>query len=331
MMALGSRALMRLVRTAWFPFAAVLGLLLFAPLIAQGQGVDTVVVRWTAPGDDGSLGTAANYDLRFSLSQINDSNFNSATPVNGLPAPRVAGSREQVTVRGLVRGTTYWFALKTRDDEGNLSPISNLVRWEWQLDTAPPGAPNGVNASRDGEDVRIRWNPSPEPDLLGYRVYRATSQSGPYVLASGGLITATEFLDTNVPDGTSTVWYQISAQDLNGNESARTFVSVNLNETNATTAGISVAECYPNPSNVYGPVNIPVTVPAGGLNDVAVENLDSGSRRVRRLEVGAMAAGTQDIVWDGKNDAGRMCAPGVYRGWVISGAERQSIRLVRVP
>ena len=141
MMALGSRALMRLVRTAWFPFAAVLGLLLFAPLIAQGQGVDTVVVRWTAPGDDGSLGTAANYDLRFSLSQINDSNFNSATPVNGLPAPRVAGSREQVTVRGLVRGTTYWFALKTRDDEGNLSPISNLVRWEWQLDTAPPGAP----------------------------------------------------------------------------------------------------------------------------------------------------------------------------------------------
>jgi FlgD Ig-like domain len=331
MMALGSRALLRLVRTAWFPFAAVLGLLLFAPLIAHGQGVDTVVVRWTAPGDDGSLGTAANYDLRFSLSQINDSNFNTATPVSGLSSPRVAGSREQITVRGLVRGTTYWFALKTRDDEGNLSSISNIVRWEWQLDTAPPGAPNGVNASRDGENVRIRWNPSPEPDLLGYRVYRATSQSGPYILASGGVITSTEFLDSNVPDGTATVWYQISAQDLNGNESARTFASVNLNETNATTAGISVAECYPNPSNVFASVNIPVTVPPGGLNDVSVEILDSGSRRVRRLDVGAMSAGTQDIVWDGKNDTGRMCAPGVYRGWVISGSERQSIRLVRVP
>ena len=104
-----------------------------------------------------------------------------------------------------------------------------------------------------------------------------------------------------------------------------------VNETNATTAGISVAESYPNPSSVYAPVNIPVTVPPGGLTDVSVEILDSGSRRVRRLEVGAMSAGTQDIVWDGKNDSGRVCAPGVYRGWVISGSERQSIRLVRVP
>ncbi len=326
-----SRAPMRSALLTWFPLAAVLGLPVFAPALAYGQGVDTVVVRWTAPGDDGSLGTATDYDLRYSLSQINDSNFNSATQVNGLPIPRVAGSREQVTVRGLVRGTTYWFALKTRDDDGNLSPISNIVRWEWQLDTAPPGAPNGVHATREGEDVRIRWNPSPEPDLLGYRVYRATSQSGPYILASGGLVTSTEFLDTGVPAGITTVWYQISAQDISGNESARTFTSVNLNETTGTTAGLEVDEAYPNPSSVFASVNLPVTVPPGGVSDVAVEIIDSGNRRVRRLDVGALPAGNRDIPWDGKNDAGRMCAPGVYRGWVISGSERQSIRLVRVP
>jgi len=326
-----SRFPMRAVRSTWFPCAAVLGLLVLAPVTAHSQGVDTVVVRWTAPGDDASIGTATGYDLRYSLSQINDANFNSATPVSSVPAPRVAGSREQVTVRGLVRGTTYWFAVKTRDDAGNVSSISNIVRWEWTLDTAPPGAPNGVNASREGENVRVRWSPSPEPDLLGYRVYRATSQSGPYTLASGGLITGTEFLDTGIPSGTTVVWYQISAQDIAGNESARTFVSVNLSGTTTTTAAFEVAEVYPNPSSVWGPVNVPVTVPPGGLTDVSVEILDSGNRRVRRIEVGTLSAGNQDIIWDGKNDVGRACAPGVYRGWVISGSDRQSIRLVRVP
>jgi flagellar hook assembly protein FlgD len=105
---------------------------------------------------------------------------------------------------------------------------------------------------------------------------------------------------------------------------------VNLSGTTATFAALSVEESYPNPSRVNSPVNIPVTAPTGA-SGVSVEILDSGNRRVRRMEVGDLAAGTQNIVWDGRNDAGRLCAPGVYRGWVISAQGRQSLRLVRVP
>jgi flagellar hook assembly protein FlgD len=62
---------------------------------------------------------------------------------------------------------------------------------------------------------------------------------------------------------------------------------------------------------------------------VTIEILDSGNRRVYREERDLI--GTTEIVWNGRNEAGRLCAPGVYRGWVIAGGERKSFRLVRVP
>ena len=69
-------------------------------------GVD---LTWTATGDDGNTGTAKTYDLRYSTSPIvyddGDATWNAATPVTGLPAPKVAGSAETFTVTGLTGGT----------------------------------------------------------------------------------------------------------------------------------------------------------------------------------------------------------------------------------
>ncbi|MFC0335641.1 hypothetical protein ACFOLF_21400 [Paenibacillus sepulcri] len=36
---------------------------------------------WTAPGDDGTTGTAASYDIRVSTAPITDANFASTIPV----------------------------------------------------------------------------------------------------------------------------------------------------------------------------------------------------------------------------------------------------------
>ena len=86
----------------------------------------SIVVSWTAPGDDGSSGTAATYDLRYSTSLITDGNFSSATQVSGEPTPSVAGSSESMTVTGLSASTLYYFALKTSDEVPNTSAISNV-------------------------------------------------------------------------------------------------------------------------------------------------------------------------------------------------------------
>ena len=85
-------------------------------------------LRWTAPGDDGSKGTAAGYDLRTASGAacpLTLARFADAKAVPGLPAPRAAGSAESFTVSGLLQKTRYCFALRSRDEAGNLSELSN--------------------------------------------------------------------------------------------------------------------------------------------------------------------------------------------------------------
>ncbi len=88
-------------------------------------GINDLDLYWTATGNDAHVGKAASYDLRISNNAIDDSNFNAATAVTGLPAPADAGSAEHVTVTGLTWGATYHFAIKAIDGSNNVSGISN--------------------------------------------------------------------------------------------------------------------------------------------------------------------------------------------------------------
>jgi len=94
-------------------------------LAVPSVGKLTMAVSWTAPGDDGTTGTATEYDFRRSTSPISAANFGSATRVI-VPAPQAAGSHECRLLTGLSACTTYYFALKTRDEWGNWSGISNF-------------------------------------------------------------------------------------------------------------------------------------------------------------------------------------------------------------
>lgn len=86
-----------------------------------------VTLHWTAPGDDGTTGTATTYDLRFATAPLTADNFTSATQLTGEPAPQPAGSTEMYTAVNLTPSTTYYFALKTSDEAGNISVLSNVA------------------------------------------------------------------------------------------------------------------------------------------------------------------------------------------------------------
>ncbi len=81
-------------------------------------------LSWTAPGDDGSVGTASSYDVRYSATP---GPWDEATEVAGEPDPQVAGSAEAFRLEGLEFSTTYYVAVRAVDDYGNLGPVSDWI------------------------------------------------------------------------------------------------------------------------------------------------------------------------------------------------------------
>jgi hypothetical protein len=89
---------------------------------------NSVTLSWTAPGDDENLGTAKNYDLRYSKNPIvGNADFENATKVSSPPLPEIAGTGQTFTVENLESKETYYFAIKTSDEVENWSEISNTA------------------------------------------------------------------------------------------------------------------------------------------------------------------------------------------------------------
>jgi len=96
--------------------------------IASSNITETSVdLSWTATGDDGSSGTAASYDIRYSTTPITDSTWSNATQVTGEPAPKTTGLGESFSLVGLSSATEYTIAIRVIDEAGNISVLSNVV------------------------------------------------------------------------------------------------------------------------------------------------------------------------------------------------------------
>ena len=85
----------------------------------------TIRISWTAPGDDGTTGTALIYDIRYWDEPITDANWDDANIFSNPPAPLAGGSSQTCDVNGLDSGEVIYFAIRTTDDNGNTSEISN--------------------------------------------------------------------------------------------------------------------------------------------------------------------------------------------------------------
>ncbi len=114
-------------------FAPVVGLLLSSLVFlaparpARATEYGTITLTWTAPGDDSLTGTATAYDLRYFTIPISPTNFYSAFKVTSVPTPTTPGKQQSLTVHGLNPGTWYYFAIRTVDDAGNWSAVSNVL------------------------------------------------------------------------------------------------------------------------------------------------------------------------------------------------------------
>ena len=174
-----------------------------ADFAVTGATPTSLSLSFTATGDDGVIGRATAYELRYAKTPIAAATWASAA-IAPTPAPQNPGTRETVTVAGLDPTSVYYFAIKVIDDVGNTSPMSNLASGSTLDGTAPARVTDLVAATVD---------PTQRPALA----LTVTDSSGSYSPETA----AANLLDANaatvwISPGTATVQPMSVTFDLGG-------------------------------------------------------------------------------------------------------------------
>lgn len=138
----------------------------------QAVPTDQIIeLIWTSPGDDGMEGTAQYYEIRISEDLIDESNWESADLLTGVPWPLTAGNSQNYIVENLQHEVTYYFAIKAFDESENVSPLSNVANAALIVDVTPPSDITDL-AVYDGftanlNTMKIMWTSPGDDGTLG--------------------------------------------------------------------------------------------------------------------------------------------------------------------
>jgi hypothetical protein len=96
--------------------------------VTPGPVPGSVILDWTAPGDDDHEGTARSYQIKYATHHLGSRlEWLQAENVAGEPQPQPPYRLEHFAIEDLAPGTTYFFAIRAYDEEGNQSAISNVA------------------------------------------------------------------------------------------------------------------------------------------------------------------------------------------------------------
>ncbi len=163
-----------------------------ANLSVSDRSQTSITLSWNAPVNTVVLGTAiasSEYLLRFRegihTDAWSDTDWNNATVVEDVITPAAPGTSEEMLVEGLTVDRPFSFAVRSLDENDNLSPLSNIAgawtaappRGEWAtLGTGLPGPvkaletydgrliAGGINYRTFGAYLRA-WNGTAWEDL----------------------------------------------------------------------------------------------------------------------------------------------------------------------
>lgn len=196
-----------------------------------------VVLDWLAPDEDGvGLNGEAvqTYLVRYATFSIADFGGNAAawwaaaTAEPFVGTPQAPGGAE-VMVLALAESTRYYFAARSIDASGNLSPLDNTVPQATALtassNAGTPAAVAGPRATRVGPDHVVTWSAvtrnmdgSPALDVAGYWIYSSTSLFGFEASSATVGFVPEGSRSVSLPAG-SDLYYLIRAVDASGNQS----------------------------------------------------------------------------------------------------------------
>ncbi len=130
-------------------------------LMVTGHTPSALTISWISSGDNGEIGTASAYVIKISQNAITEANFDQASSYTNPPLPMVSGSVQSVTFTNLSQDTTYYFAIKSFDDLGQVSSISNIASGKTDDIVAPSSVANlTAKTGVDIGTIKLSWNAS---------------------------------------------------------------------------------------------------------------------------------------------------------------------------
>lgn len=136
----------------------------------------SITLSWSQTDNPDFVGNVVGYDVRYSNKPIDGSNWFQADTLTSDNIRTDAKGAQSLEVSKLTPGSHYWFAVKTLDQFGQESAISNIVEGK-TLDLSPPSKPINVTYNRNGKTLDISWEMGADYDLAGYEILYRTADN----------------------------------------------------------------------------------------------------------------------------------------------------------
>ncbi len=186
--------------------------------------------------------------------------------------------------------------------------------------TVAPSPVTGLAVADPGDGTRLlSWDAVGDPDLAAYAVFRAAAD-GSLTLAALVDAPATSWSDP-APHGGA---YHVAAVDADGYQGSYGEPAGGTTAVGVPARTLAITAVVPNPFNPR--TTIRFAVPNGGSVELAIYDLQG--RRVRTLLARPLAAGSHEVVWDGRDQAGGAVASGVYLARLRVGEESRCAKLL---
>ena len=305
---------------------------------------NSIVLTWAAPGDNGTEGTASQYDIRYATSAITEANWEAATQCPNEPPPSPAGIPESFTVTGLSPNTEYWVALKTADGVPNWSGLSNSPSGMTEgggvqtmhvsvIDVSLKEKGPNVNAIATVTIVDALGAPVSEAMVSGLWS-GATSDTDSGITDASGKVSLNSDKVRNPAPGT-TFTFTVDNVVKTGwayDENANVETSASISTPLAAPAAVytnSLGNVFPSPANPE--TWIPFTL--SKAEHVVIKIYNVAGQLVRTLELGDKAAGAylskdKAAYWDGRNATGEKVSSGIYFYLMEAGSFRAAKRML---
>ena len=296
----------------------------------------SVVLAWTAPGDDGMTnGPVSQYYIRYNDTPPaenkmgageNDWTWWSASApftfqlTTDLKAP---GETQTFTINGLQTAVIYYFRVRPGDESGNWASLSNTA-----VQSTTPVELVSFDTEVDKNNIHLEWTTASESNNLGFQVQRRQLNSPiwknlQFIKGQGTTLKPVyyAYTDENVEAGH--YQYRLKQMDTDG---AFTYSQILTVKVTAPERFV-LHQNYPNPFNPE--TVIQYEIPDAAAGQITLIIYDMLGRKVRMLQRKEQA-GYHQFEWDGTHSSGEQVSSGIYFYTLKAGSFVETRKMIKI-